>query len=168
MDINHPPFTTPTFYTDTNINPPPPKTCHPPLYIYTYTHTKQKNGVDHIHFAMDFAYGSNDMTLAFDTLRPYIDEGKVNKQRKARSLSFTYLHFRYVCVRVCLPPSAPTGEGTVTYIFFYILYIYTYVRPSIVESYIQYISIHPPKNRCHSCPRRPCTGRGGSGRTIPR
>ena len=41
------------------------------------TQKQRQNGVDHIHFAMDFAYGSDDMTLAFDTLRPYIDEGKV-------------------------------------------------------------------------------------------
>ena len=40
-----------------------------------------QNGVDHIHFAMDFPYGSDDMDVAFETLRPYIDEGKVLTMR---------------------------------------------------------------------------------------
>lgn len=85
-----------------------------------------QNGVDHIHFAMDFPYGSDDMDVAFETLRPYIDEGKV---RTMRCMACCVLRFRRRVGRV--DPS-------------YALY------------------------RCRSCPRRRCTGRGGSGRTIPR
>lgn len=33
--------------------------------------------MDHIHFAMDFSYDSDDMKIAMGALQPYIEEGKV-------------------------------------------------------------------------------------------
>jgi hypothetical protein len=68
-------------------------TCSYPLPPHPHIHNTHKiqNGVDHIHFAMDFAYGSEDMNRALEVLRPYINETKVRRASISR-----------VCVCVCV------------------------------------------------------------------
>lgn len=39
----------------------------------------EQNGVDHIHFAMDFPHDSDDLKIAMEALQPYIEEGKVRR-----------------------------------------------------------------------------------------